>query len=96
LYIVDVIAAMVGIAMAVLSNFRAKFSIFMELSLIVKDPKSPIPKLHCLFPWVCITVFGHGTLHRQSLANIELVWSKKIRRSLKILDIAILPSLDQH
>jgi hypothetical protein len=42
-------------------------------------------KLHCLFPLVCITIFGHNTLHRQNLADIQLEWSKKIRRSLKIL-----------
>jgi hypothetical protein len=41
---------------------------------------------------VCITVFGTCTLHRQNLGDIGLVWSKKIRRSLKILDIALLPS----
>jgi hypothetical protein len=45
-----------------------------------------------LFPLVCITVFGNGTLHRQNLADIGFAWSKKIRRYLKILDIAVLPS----
>jgi hypothetical protein len=45
-----------------------------------------------LFPLVCIIVFGTITLHRQNLADIRLVWSKKIKRSLKILDIALLPS----
>jgi hypothetical protein len=45
-----------------------------------------------LFPLVCIIVFGHGTLHRENLGDIGLVWSKKIRRSSKIRDIAVLPS----
>jgi hypothetical protein len=49
-------------------------------------------EVHYLFPLVCITVFGHCTLHRQNLADIGLAWSKKIRRSLKILDTIILPS----
>jgi hypothetical protein len=31
-------------------------------------------------------------LYRQNLADIRLIWSKKIRRSLNILDIARLPS----
>jgi hypothetical protein len=48
--------------------------------------------LHCLFPLVCIIVFGHDTLHRKNLADIGLEWSKKIRRSLKILDTIVLPS----
>jgi hypothetical protein len=47
--------------------------------------------LHYLFPLVCITLLGHGTLHRQNLADIELVWSKKTRRSLKKLDTTVLP-----
>jgi hypothetical protein len=37
---------------------------------------------------MCI-IFGHSTLHRQNLANIGLVWSKKKRRSLTILDTAV-------
>jgi hypothetical protein len=42
--------------------------------------------------YVCITAFGHNILHSQNLADIGLAWSKKIRRSLKILDIAVLSS----
>jgi hypothetical protein len=38
---------------------------------------------------VYITVFG---LHRQNLADIGLIWFKKIRGSLKILDTTVLPS----
>jgi hypothetical protein len=54
--------------------------------------KLGLQQLHCLFPLVCIIVFRHGTLHRQNLADIGLVWFTKVRRSLKILDTAILPS----
>jgi hypothetical protein len=35
---------------------------------------------------------GHNTLHRQNLTDIGLEWSKKIRRSLKILDTVVLSS----
>jgi hypothetical protein len=49
-----------------------------------------------LFPLVCITIFRHGTLHRQNLADIGLAWSKKIKRSLKILGTTVLPSYDQY
>jgi uncharacterized protein involved in response to NO len=42
-----------------------------------------------VFIIVCITVFAECRLYRKDLVYIELVWSKKITRFFKVLDIIV-------